>query len=221
MWIYRRCSYVQRAVRLKEAASRWFFQQLIIGLDYCHRRGVVNRDIKLENTLLQVGAPGITTAAAAAANVGRHRFPKRSRAQQQQKRAAPQCCSKAGSCTVLLSLTELGSSGELRLLTNTLCCLCCVQMVQGLPLPLLKICDFGYSKAHFMSAPKSKVSAALRALCSGCSDCAVCDAARCFDLQLHEQPACIAQHVVVVIKARHAQGAGCTTCSRHLCSAPT
>lgn len=49
------CSYVQRAVRLKEAASRWFFQQLIIGLDYCHRRGVVNRDIKLENTLLQVG----------------------------------------------------------------------------------------------------------------------------------------------------------------------
>lgn len=48
------CRYVQRAVRLKEAASRWFFQQLIIGLDYCHRRGVVNRDIKLENTLLQV-----------------------------------------------------------------------------------------------------------------------------------------------------------------------
>jgi serine/threonine-protein kinase SRK2 len=76
-------TYVQRAVRLKEAAARWFFQQLVIGLDYCHRRGVVNRDIKLENTLLQ--------------------------------------------------------------------------MVQGLPLPLLKICDFGYSKAHFMSAPKSKV----------------------------------------------------------------
>lgn len=76
-------TYVQRAVRLKEPAARWFFQQLVIGLDYCHRRGVVNRDIKLENTLLQ--------------------------------------------------------------------------MVPGLPLPLLKICDFGYSKANFMSAPKSKV----------------------------------------------------------------
>jgi serine/threonine-protein kinase SRK2 len=76
-------SYVQRAIRLKEPASRWFFQQLIIGLDYCHQKGVVNRDIKLENTLLQ--------------------------------------------------------------------------MVPGLPLPLLKICDFGYSKAQFMSAPKSKV----------------------------------------------------------------
>ncbi|KIZ04694.1 Serine/threonine-protein kinase SAPK10, putative [Monoraphidium neglectum] len=76
-------TYVQRAVRLKEAAARWFFQQLIIGLDYCHRKGVVNRDIKLENTLLQ--------------------------------------------------------------------------MVAGLPLPLLKVCDFGYSKAQAMSAPKSKV----------------------------------------------------------------
>jgi hypothetical protein len=45
---------VQRAVRLKEPAARWFFQQLVIGLDYCHRKGVVNRDIKLENTLLQM-----------------------------------------------------------------------------------------------------------------------------------------------------------------------
>lgn len=39
---------MQRAVRLKEPAARWFFQQLVIGLDYCHRKGVVNRDIKLE-----------------------------------------------------------------------------------------------------------------------------------------------------------------------------
>eukprot|EP00983_Pelagomonas_calceolata_P088209 1157151-Pelagomonas_calceolata.AAC.10 len=37
-----------------EPAARWFFQQLVIGLDYCHRKGVVNRDIKLENTLLQM-----------------------------------------------------------------------------------------------------------------------------------------------------------------------
>jgi hypothetical protein len=33
---------------------RWFFQQLILAVDYCHRKGVANRDIKLENTLLQV-----------------------------------------------------------------------------------------------------------------------------------------------------------------------
>jgi serine/threonine-protein kinase SRK2 len=75
--------YVQKQGRLKEAVARWFFQQLIIGADYCHKRGVANRDIKLENTLLQV--------------------------------------------------------------------------VKGLPLPLLKICDFGYSKADTMSVAKSKV----------------------------------------------------------------
>ena len=37
---------------MQEEDARWFFQQLIVGLDYCHRMGVVNRDIKLENTLL-------------------------------------------------------------------------------------------------------------------------------------------------------------------------
>jgi len=37
-------------------ADRWFFQQLILAVDYCHRKGVANRDIKLENTLLQVCA---------------------------------------------------------------------------------------------------------------------------------------------------------------------
>ena len=37
---------------MPEDEARRFFQQLLIGLDYCHRMGVVNRDIKLENTLL-------------------------------------------------------------------------------------------------------------------------------------------------------------------------
>lgn len=37
-----------------ETAARWFFQQLIIGLDYCHQKGVVNRDVKLNNMLVQV-----------------------------------------------------------------------------------------------------------------------------------------------------------------------
>eukprot|EP01024_Parvocaulis_polyphysoides_P038416 TRINITY_DN344_c1_g1_i2.p1 TRINITY_DN344_c1_g1~~TRINITY_DN344_c1_g1_i2.p1 ORF type:complete len:322 (-),score=54.34 TRINITY_DN344_c1_g1_i2:1318-2283(-) len=37
---------------LDENKARWFFQQLIIAVDYCHRRGVAVRDIKLENTLL-------------------------------------------------------------------------------------------------------------------------------------------------------------------------
>eukprot|EP00889_Picochlorum_renovo_P000715 jgi/Picre1/27745/NNA_000709.t1 len=37
---------------LPENEARWFFQQLVLGMDYCHRKGVCNRDIKLENTLL-------------------------------------------------------------------------------------------------------------------------------------------------------------------------
>lgn len=78
---------VQTAKRLDEPAARWFFQQLIIALDYCHRKGAVkpavfNRDIKLENILLE-NVPG--------------------------------------------------------------------------SLPLVKICDFGYSKNDVVSQPKSKV----------------------------------------------------------------
>ena len=42
---------------LPEADARFFFQQLVMGLDYCHRMGVVNRDVKLENTLLDGSAP--------------------------------------------------------------------------------------------------------------------------------------------------------------------
>jgi hypothetical protein len=45
--------YIQQRGRLTEEDARWFFQQIIIGLDYCHRRGVVNRDLKLENLLLR------------------------------------------------------------------------------------------------------------------------------------------------------------------------
>jgi len=44
--------YVVKKNGLREDEARWFFQQLIVGMDYCHNMGVVNRDIKLENTLL-------------------------------------------------------------------------------------------------------------------------------------------------------------------------
>lgn len=76
-------SYVRRHGFLKESVARWFFQQLAIAVDYCHRKGVANRDIKLENTLLH--------------------------------------------------------------------------SVPHLPLPLVKMCDFGYSKEENKSAAKSKV----------------------------------------------------------------
>lgn len=48
--------YVVRKGGLREAEARWFFQQLIVAVDYIHRMGVASRDIKLENTLLD-GSP--------------------------------------------------------------------------------------------------------------------------------------------------------------------
>lgn len=76
-------AFVQQRRQLKEPYARWFFQQLVLAVDYCHKKGVANRDIKLENTLLQ--------------------------------------------------------------------------LIPGLPRPLVKICDFGYSKHDNRSVAKSKV----------------------------------------------------------------
>ena len=45
--------YLIKMGRLTEHQARWFFQHISIGLDYCHRMGVVVRDIKLENCLLE------------------------------------------------------------------------------------------------------------------------------------------------------------------------
>ncbi|KAL4425749.1 hypothetical protein ABPG75_009765 [Micractinium tetrahymenae] len=47
--------YVVRKGGLRESEARWFFQQLMVAVDYCHRMGVTSRDIKLENTLLDGG----------------------------------------------------------------------------------------------------------------------------------------------------------------------
>ncbi|GBF95923.1 sulfur stress regulator [Raphidocelis subcapitata] len=49
---------VQERRRLREPLARWFFQQLVVAVDYCHKKGVVLRDIKLDNLLLQP-APGL------------------------------------------------------------------------------------------------------------------------------------------------------------------
>lgn len=37
---------------LTEDTARWFYQQTMLALDYCHKMSISNRDIKLENTLL-------------------------------------------------------------------------------------------------------------------------------------------------------------------------
>ena len=42
--------------RFGEDEARFFFQQLISGLEYCHVHGVAHRDLKLENTLIDGSA---------------------------------------------------------------------------------------------------------------------------------------------------------------------
>eukprot|EP00043_Microstomoeca_roanoka_P005124 m.53730 g.53730 ORF g.53730 m.53730 type:complete len:497 (-) comp12819_c1_seq1:195-1685(-) len=44
--------YIRHHGRLSENESRRFFQQIISGVDYCHRHMVVHRDLKPENLLL-------------------------------------------------------------------------------------------------------------------------------------------------------------------------
>lgn len=44
--------------KLDEKLARWFFQQLILAVDYAHARGITNRDVKPENILLQPLAEG-------------------------------------------------------------------------------------------------------------------------------------------------------------------
>lgn len=45
-------TYVRTRRRLSESAARHIFHQLVQGLDYCHCKGVLHRDVKLENVLL-------------------------------------------------------------------------------------------------------------------------------------------------------------------------
>ncbi|EFJ48959.1 hypothetical protein VOLCADRAFT_59940 [Volvox carteri f. nagariensis] len=47
---------IVKAGRFSEDEARYFFQQLISGVEYCHASGVCHRDLKLENTLLDGNA---------------------------------------------------------------------------------------------------------------------------------------------------------------------
>jgi len=41
-----------------ESDARWLFQQLLIAVDYCHRLGIANRDIKVRGDASTGAAAG-------------------------------------------------------------------------------------------------------------------------------------------------------------------
>ena len=45
-------NYVRKRRKLSEDYAKYFFKQLVDALMYCHKKGVVHRDIKLDNILL-------------------------------------------------------------------------------------------------------------------------------------------------------------------------
>lgn len=45
--------YVEEKVRLNEHEARKIFVQIVNAMSYCHNRGIVHRDLKLENVLFK------------------------------------------------------------------------------------------------------------------------------------------------------------------------
>lgn len=52
-------SHIAYGMQVSEDNARLLFQQLIVAVDFCHRLGIANRDIKLDNILLQGDAPAV------------------------------------------------------------------------------------------------------------------------------------------------------------------
>lgn len=151
--------YVVKKNGLREDEARWFFQQLIVGLDYCHR--MVSHGNALHPTT------SCNLACVFAAQLTRLRC--------SASQAAVSVCSKGAcsiSCMSLVMLPWLATSPRIKsLCPNKHKRTCPGKIIESLvlwplqgvvnrdiklentlldssPRPLVKICDFGYSKVY-------------------------------------------------------------------------
>lgn len=46
------CDFIINNKRLSEREARYYFKQIVQAVDYCHKKNIVHRDIKIENLLL-------------------------------------------------------------------------------------------------------------------------------------------------------------------------
>ena len=146
--------YVVKKNGLREDEARWFYQQLIVGLDYCHR--MVCERAWRGGVCVCVLAPAALCFFSAAAAAASPPPLKRRPTTHVTAHTAPTHTPRTNTTTNhrhTLHYTTPHYQGVVNRdikLENTL--------LDSSPRPLVKICDFGYSKReNFQSAPGSRV----------------------------------------------------------------
>jgi serine/threonine protein kinase len=43
----------EKNLRFEEKEAKGYFKQIISGIAYCHKKGIIHRDLKLENILIK------------------------------------------------------------------------------------------------------------------------------------------------------------------------
>ena len=142
--------YVKHRGGLEEVEARWFFQQLIIGMDYCHK--MVRPSWAAAKFASSLCNEGVVSGLAG------HDIESWQDRETWHSRLLVHVLCLSGfvvsfvKCGVLMGVCHDAVQGVVNRdikLENTL--------LDGSKRPLLKICDFGYSKNDKDSVPKSKV----------------------------------------------------------------
>lgn len=143
-------AYITRrpAMRLCEEEARWFFQQLVVGLDYCHRCALGS----------QVWMGGQEWEAAALPSSGRCHSHRRACTEQHAWLCAvPSYRRTAWEEGILIPPFPFSDTGSRGVANRDLKLENLLLDSADSPRPILKMCDFGYSKHELNSLPKTSV----------------------------------------------------------------